>query len=275
MLLQALVACNGHIFFQCPPARTCFYGGNAGTNSDGPWRRAPCDRAPVTPVVAVVAGDTMCLSLQEFVPHTGYFYINLADTPVGPNDPEPDWVVVLMDDTPQTTDGSTTATQRFSVTIPFGMASPHATIQVKQWSDQFQWYYYACTDIRIVSNVSDVMPISSELCWDQSDGQCLRSDGPSRLRMGILEPITYGTWAIVSVLALTIWSIVVCKHGGAKRAQRGTTAASTSEVQAVPFTERFKADASEFKRSLIAVATTSVVTVFIGVGVLESLKACY
>lgn len=214
-------------------------------------------------MVTVAAGDTMCLSMQEFVPHTGYFHINLADTPVGPNDPEPDWVV-LMDDTPQTTDGSTTATQRFSITIPFGMASPHATIQVKQWSDQFQWYYYACTDV----------PASSEACWDQGDDQCLRSDGPSRLRMGILEPATYGLWGIASALALGIWSIVVCRHGGAKRAQR-KAAASTSEVQAAPCTERFKTDASGFKRSLIAIATTSVVTVFIGVAVLESLKACH
>ena len=63
----------------------------------------------MAPVVMVAAGDAMCLSMQDFVPHTGYFHINLADTLVGPNDPEPEWVVII-DNTPQTTDGLTTAT---------------------------------------------------------------------------------------------------------------------------------------------------------------------
>ena len=213
----------------------------------------------------------MCLSLQEFVPHKGYFHINLADKAAGPNDPEPEWVV-LMDDTPQTTDGSTTVYQRFSITVPFGMESPHATIQVKQWAEEFKWYYYACTDIRIISNVSNV-PAISEACWDKGDGQCLRSNNPSLLRIGILEPVLYGIWGIASALALTIWSIVVCKCGGAKQKKR-TAAASTSEVQAVPCTKRFKADTSEYKRSLIVIAITSIVTVINFVGVIESLKAC-
>jgi len=216
----------------------------------------------------------MCLSVQEFVPHPGYFHINLADKPVGPNDPEPAWVV-LMDDTPQTTDGLTTATQRFSVTIPFGTASSnHSTIQVKQWSDEFQWYYYACTDIRIVSNPTDA---GSGMCSDRGGegGQCSRSDGPSRLRMGILEPVTYGLWRIATVVALAIWSVVVCKHGGAKRARRTAAASSSEETEAAKqCAARFRADASEFKRSLIAIAAISILALVIAVSLLQSWKAC-
>ncbi|CAE8609207.1 unnamed protein product [Polarella glacialis] len=175
---------------------------------------SPWDRYPVAPVVVVAAGETLCLTLQEFVPHPGYYYyysgITLVDKAVGPDDPEPvDWVV-LMNKTAQTTDSTTTATKAFSVVIPLGKEAEHATIQVKQWAEDFSWYYYACTDIKIVATAAEV-PANADTCWDRAAEQCVVTDE----RKGILQMVVYGVWAIGLVAALVVvWSIVVSRSSG-------------------------------------------------------------
>jgi len=169
--------------------------------------------------------------------------------------------------------------QRFSVTIPLGMASPHATIQVKQWSDEFQWYYYACTDIQIVANQSTA---GSGACWDRS-ASCTQFDGgPKKLRMSILESLAYILWVGLTFIALGLWAVVVCKCGSVQRAQ-ATDMEQPPQIykmehkqspQEHSCTSRFKAGASEFKRSLIAITILSIIAVIVIVTVLENLKTC-
>ena len=144
------------------------------------------------------------LRVHEFVPHPGYYQIYLSEIPVGPDTSEDDanWIT-LADNIPDTTeDQVTTGIQAFDVTLP-NITCDHCTIQVKQWASDFDWYYYTCTDIKIVADDSNIDTddtcVGDESEWGET---CSWSEVESLVRIMILQSIILGTVGLICFLIL-------------------------------------------------------------------------
>ena len=138
------------------------------------------------------------------MPHPGYYEIYLSEMAVGPDtsDIDANWIT-LADNIPDVTeDQITTGIQAFDVTLP-NITCDHCTIQVKQWASDFNWYYYTCTDIRIVSDNDDVNNTHTCVGSDSEWGKtCEWSEAGSLMRIMVLQSIILGTVGLVCFLVL-------------------------------------------------------------------------
>lgn len=206
---------SAHLFFQYPKPRSCFYGGYWGPDGDGPWRREPCDRAAGAPTAILQAGSQTCLSVHEFVAHPATYDVTLFyNAALGPGDSldqvsEKDTVVLQetrSDDHPE----DQTGYQRFLVDLPLNKTCETCTIQIKQWAEDFDWYYYACVDVQIVSQLDgSFLPDADALSPDQ----CVWEPAPARIRANILRSILIGAAILLDIFLVLSWLgwIYVCR----------------------------------------------------------------
>lgn len=189
---------SGHLFFDFPAPRSCFYGGYWGTDKDGPWRRSPCDRDPGSATATLLAGASTCLSVHEFVAHPANYDIQLFTKPVGPGDDDDG--IFLKEKIEDTAPDGETGYQRFWVDLPQNVTCENTcTIQVRQYAKDFDWYYYACVDINIVAD--------GEADGSLSRDQCVWEPGPSRIRAQILQSIVLGCVFLVDAIMFLGWFV--------------------------------------------------------------------
>lgn len=258
LLLGYLGSALGHIYFETPGPRTCFYGGYFGTDPDGAWRQEPCDRQSAPPKVTYVPGQEICLTVHEFVDHPGYYDIAISYTPVNPGDNNAEFVTIasLIPDV-----GDGTGYQSFIVTLPENRTCDHCTIQIKQWADDLQWFYYACTDVEIVNGVTNTT-ISPSTCQFRS--------GPALLRILILQDILIGTYFLTIVLFLAAFCFAgYCNKDVSQDLEE------KSQDGKVAVTERI-VEYSKRKKRCMLVAAIVYLLLAVALGVtLIGLKSCW
>lgn len=138
------------------------------------------------------------------MPHPGYYEIYLSEIPVGPDTSEDDanWITLADNIPDETEDQITTGIQAFDVTLP-NITCDHCTIQIRQWASDFDWYYYTCTDIKIVADDTNIdntdTCVGDESEWGET---CTWSEAGSLVRIMILQSIILGTVGLVCFLIL-------------------------------------------------------------------------
>ena len=258
LAVAQLALTHAHIYFETPQARTCFYGGYFGTDPDGAWRQEPCDRASARPTITYVPGQQICLTLHEFVDHPGYYDIAIAYTPVNPGDTNVDFVP-LASAVPDT--GDSTGFQSFIVTLPLNRTCEHCTIQVKQWADDLQWFYYACTDIEIVAGSTNTTVEPSS---------CQFRSGPPLLRILILQSTLISSYFLILVIFLLVWAFVACrsKEIGHELVAKSSDGKIQTSARIIEYSKRH--------RTFLLTTTALFLVLAVALGVtLIGLKSCW
>jgi hypothetical protein len=87
------------------------------------------------------------------------------------------------------------------VDIPAEKMSEKCTIQVKQWAEDFDWYYYACVDVEIVLELDGTADIDKGLPPDQ----CVWEPADSRTRANIRRSILIFSVVLFDVVLFLVW----------------------------------------------------------------------
>mmetsp|Transcript_72103 Transcript_72103/g.188978 ORF Transcript_72103/g.188978 Transcript_72103/m.188978 type:complete len:274 (+) Transcript_72103:110-931(+) len=210
---------DGHLYFQCPSPRTCFYGGYWGSDKNGPWTKTPCDRVATTdsPTATMVAGDSICLKVYEFVDHIGYYRVAIQYGGIvnrGDADPGASWTVLadnVIDVSPST------GNQVFTVTLPANQTCDRCTIQVRQWSDDQDMTYYACADVRVITRAQAGQEGVLESACAHDPSTCLWEERPQGVRIYFYQTIGVALYFII-IGALVITAVVLAS----KKVAEGT-----------------------------------------------------
>lgn len=282
-------AVNGHLFFEDPAPRGCFYGGYYGFGGDGPWRTNPCEREAGEPTKTYAAGQKVCLTVHEFVPHPGHYRIALVDKAVQPGDEDVPWIV-LEDNIKDENADDLTGMQAFYVQIPANITCKNCTIQVRQWADDFQWYYYTCADVEIVASGSDKSAFP-----DAKQEDCVWTAAGPRLRMQILQTMLIFSLILLAILSILIWCCFAVRSGkklanvdfqatpdadleGSEHAVENGETHEQPKPQSNPkrgCMANLKAGYAHHKRSLLIISAFFVIVIGIIVPiVLSKLKSC-
>ena len=150
--------------------------------------------------------------------HFGYFEVSLATVPVSPGQPQSLFNVPLHYEV-ELQNG--TAYHNFPIVIPANVTcNPTCTVQVRQWADDFDWYYYACVDVDVLnrSTFEAMSVLDPEMQDTESNctsriaaGRCGRWEpGPFHIRTTILQTIVFGSVALVCLIGLVVVIIVRC-----------------------------------------------------------------
>ena len=212
------------MWMQCPQPRQCFYESPlSSSKGDGEWRTKPCPfGAKHNGVTYLFRNESFCLRVREFVDHHGWIDISIAGVPVSAGDDQSLFSTKLAY-VPDEQNG--TAFQQIPVTIPANVTCDGScTIQVRQWSEDLNWFYYACSDVilvdRIDINDADKMAdlgignVESDLSDDATcqsriaDGTCSWASGGMRLRIMILQVFLLLMAPIVLIVAAPIIILV-------------------------------------------------------------------
>jgi uncharacterized membrane protein len=116
-----------------------------------------------------------------------------------------------------------TGFHNIKITLP-NIDCPTCTLQVAQWADEFNWYYYSCSDIRITADASISTNIESNCTQRIFDGTCDTFEPAEMLvRIGILETIYWGSFGVFTVALVLILAGVIFyakKNDKAKGSER-------------------------------------------------------
>ncbi|KAJ3042570.1 hypothetical protein HDV00_007104 [Rhizophlyctis rosea] len=106
---------------------------------------------PKAVLTTLVAGQKLCFRTREFVPHDGNIGISLSTSTVQPGGDQRDFKYLLFDGNVY---NGTTGIHSIPITLPPNITCDSCTIQARQWAPEFKWYYYSCSDVRIVAQGS-------------------------------------------------------------------------------------------------------------------------
>lgn len=224
LVLQLARPADAHMWMQCPKPRQCFYETPLSSNDgDGEWRRKPCPfGAKNNGVTYLYRNENFCLRVREFVDHLGWIDVSIAGVPVGPGDEQSLFSTPLayIHD-----EQNGTAFQQIPVTIPSNVTcNGTCTIQVRQWSDDLNWFYYACSDVVLLdrndtqnATKMEAMGIDIEtadlseeaMCQSRiSDNTCQWASGGPLLRVMILQMVVLSIAPVIVLVAAPIIIIV-------------------------------------------------------------------
>jgi hypothetical protein len=158
---------SSHIFFAHPPSRAkCFYEYPLNVDDDSIFRGNPCGRASRGVQAHLSSNATLSLSFRMTVAHMSVFQLSIAPGIAGyggkktgtPEHTSYDSISTLIasfdcshlpggckDDPEGRGDYCLPV---FVPELPTGMY----TLQLRQFAPEFNWYYYECADVLLVSN---------------------------------------------------------------------------------------------------------------------------
>ena len=149
------------------------------------------------PPTTLVAGDTFCFRVYEYVPHTGsVMKVVLSLYPEGPLGEPANFNLHLSNATSNGEDETAVSagTHGVEITVP-DITCDRCTLRAEQWATDLQLYYWTCADVRIVRPSAE-RPIGS-------------SDCRTRITKGTCEEwLPVGQIPSMKVTGMIIWGLV-------------------------------------------------------------------
>lgn len=239
------------------------------------YRGTPCGRSSRGIVGVVVDGADVCVKALMNVPHAGPFRLAIAPgtAPAGAAvagaDPSPPGSFQQLFDTftlqswpcssmPTGCAPSQTGAFAFPLRLPANAtallaaagaplhssgAGVVATLQLRQFAPEFNWYYHECADVLVV-NSSSLIPAALQAAWAAVAGPCPngRTFSPASypLTYYVLQPIVLGIIGVALLLLVAVDAVWLARRASRRAAlpiattakETTTTSTSTSGPEA-------------------------------------------
>jgi hypothetical protein len=267
LLIATAAFARAHVFVDVPPTRAlCFH---QDAQTDTVFRAHPCGRASVGILGVLVAGADVCLRFSVTVPHSkGSVRVSLApgtagvgtaavrgETPIqwGSFDAAFDDIILANWTCAELPGGCASSDETGTYSVPVrlpvhlgatllsaggtnnsALGGIVATLQLRQYAPEFDWYYHDCSDVLVVHSVAAI-PTHLQGAWAEIRHQCAPGSftpRPFPFNVYVITPIILGIIGLAMIIALG--SVV----GLSVRAARQVTVREPVSSQPTPGTDK-------------------------------------